>query len=1135
MIKNLLEIKEAVDIVEVAKRYINTSWKREGRLQVTTCPFHHEKTGSFKIDPKKQTWTCYGSCNKGGDVISLIQELQNLGFIEATKEVAGISSTPIEWEDEAPDPERQKKLDAEKAKMESLCLVMDRVHILYKAEYPTIPPTPPNKKKSPANKKIDIWGRDYTIETLEKFGLVWSPGKNYLKGNAEKHGFKVGDLYECGLLNQNEERGEYYDFFYKEPRLLFPIRDHYGKLVAFAGRNKTGKDPKYLNLRETTIYKKHKILYGLGENQADIRKAAKCYIVEGYTDLMTMWQYGIRNVVATCGTALSIQQVRLLKRYCDEVVIMRDGDLNESGLKATRSDIDTLLMGGFTNVKVLFMEPDKKTKTKHDPDSFLRQHGSKGFEGFLLTIQDGILWRVMEKVNPNDEHSKIHAVKLAGRILYLIKDLTTQNHYKNQICKPGRLSGLKKEVENEIHRLNVEKRKKSSTARDDDGLTMEQRQMFDKYRIFIDYVEGEGGRIYTKKGRQKIALTNFSISPEYFLGSFQNPERMIVVTNVNGESNNVCMPTRSMNNFGEFADRLADYDNYWFEPECGAKEFKLIRNWMYDQMTKVAKITKLGYHKRDFYVWNNGITVGKDFQRGNIHGIVEKDDFHYILPGRHFLNTGDDNYDDKDSVDEHLDNFTYYDGANPATLQHWQKLFLDLYGDNGVIALAFGYASFIGNDFISAAFDGNFPILNLVGLPERGKSSLATSIMALGGVPNRLVDLSNVTKAFLSDSLETIRNGLIGLDEYDNHKLDDQIYGILKSIFGGMGRAKKQMDGGKGSVRTRVLSGVILMGQHPPTRDPAMPSRCITLNINYSESPEATKWLDEIKALESSGKISHVGAYLQRFRNVVKDNFKADVDKARKFLRKKDASGKMRGRILMNHAILLAVMERLDQVIEFPKYKGVAFIGAFRSILVNCMNTKVESNYESSELSGFWRIFQFLVEDKENRVRYRHDYHFRIDYYKQLSIKTNEETKASVKVWIDENPDGKKILAFNIDRIYEHYAGQAIKTGKPFGHSTLKTYLMQDNAYLGLSKAYNFDRTSDRKQLQALVFDLEKLPISYMPTSDDALRLHGDEATNDPDKKDEYGNPVVQGELFDPDWKPADEKEAAEIFKTEQF
>ena len=356
--QTISEIQNRMDIQEVVSDYV--SLKKKGQNLWACCPFHDEKSPSFSVAPNKGIYKCFG-CGKGGDAISFVMEIEGLGYLEALKHLAG--KYGIEIEEEEATPEQIREFNEK----ESLLILLEHAkkyfqQLLWEDE---------------DGKAIGLSyfkERGFSEETIREFDLGYSLDKwDGLLQYATKNGFTEEMMEKAGLILARED-GKKYDRF--RGRVIFPIHNLSGKTIGFGARilKKADNQPKYLNSPESPVYHKSDVLYGMFQARQAIRNEDNCYLVEGYTDVISMHQAGVQNVVASSGTSLTREHIKLISRFTQNVTTLFDGDV--AGMKASMRGIDMLLEEGLNVRAVVFPQGE-------DPDSYSRQMGSSAFKSFL--------------------------------------------------------------------------------------------------------------------------------------------------------------------------------------------------------------------------------------------------------------------------------------------------------------------------------------------------------------------------------------------------------------------------------------------------------------------------------------------------------------------------------------------------------------------------------------------------------------------------------------------------------------------------------------------------------------------------------------------------------------------------------
>ena len=354
------KVKERADIVEVVGDYVPL--KKKGQNMWACCPFHGEKSPSFSVSPAKQIYKCFG-CGKAGDPIQFVMDIEGVGFQEAIRHLAGKYGIEVE-EDETRTPEQ----NLEQNERESLYIALNFAKDFFVKNLLT--------EEGRSIGLSYFKERGFTPTIIEKFDLGYAlDGWDNLLKSAKVAGFEEDILLKAGLILQKEgDPSRLYDRF--RGRVTFAIHNISGKAIGFGARilTKDKNQPKYINSPETPIYHKSDVLYGMFQAKKAIRDLDNCYLVEGYTDVISMHLSGIENVVSSSGTSLTEGQIKLIKRFTNQVTVLYDGDA--AGIKASIRGIDLLLEGGLNVKAVVFPDGD-------DPDSFSRKVGSQAFQDYL--------------------------------------------------------------------------------------------------------------------------------------------------------------------------------------------------------------------------------------------------------------------------------------------------------------------------------------------------------------------------------------------------------------------------------------------------------------------------------------------------------------------------------------------------------------------------------------------------------------------------------------------------------------------------------------------------------------------------------------------------------------------------------
>lgn len=353
------ELKTRADIVSVVEGY-GLALKKKGQNWWAPCPFHNEKTGSFSVNPSKGMFKCFG-CGKGGNVFTFVMELEGLNFPEAIKVVADRVGVALPAQVEGKDYEQAKRASEERKRIAGEVIQLNSWAVEFWQNHLQ------DAKAKHAREYLEQ--RGLTEETIKAFKLGYSPDSwDALKSYLKEKGAGDKQIEISGLVSVNEEKERVFDRF--RGRIMFPVLDADGQPIAFGARAMGKDEPKYLNSPETPAYTKGNHLYGLFQAKEEVRKKKFVILVEGYLDLLTPFQNGVKNCVASLGTAFTEGQAKLLKRFARKVVVNYDGD--SAGVTAARKAIGPLLAEDF-EIKILVLPEGS------DPDEFIQSNGVEAY------------------------------------------------------------------------------------------------------------------------------------------------------------------------------------------------------------------------------------------------------------------------------------------------------------------------------------------------------------------------------------------------------------------------------------------------------------------------------------------------------------------------------------------------------------------------------------------------------------------------------------------------------------------------------------------------------------------------------------------------------------------------------------
>ncbi len=527
----LEEVRVQNDIVDVISEYLPL--KQKGTSYFGLCPFHNEKTPSFSVSSERQFYYCFG-CGAAGNVYTFIMQMENDTFPEAVKRLADrvhITLPQPQYTQQAKEQElqRQRLFDLHK---KAGRFFYEKLH-------------------EPVGEQARAYlqKRQMNDNIQKKFGIGYAPkGQQELYQYLQKQGFSQKELQKSGLIIERKEEKGYFDRF--RNRLMFPILDIQGRVIGFGGRILSQGEPKYLNSPETLLFNKSKNLYGL--NFAKNTRKREIILVEGYMDMISLYQAGFRNVAASLGTAFNQEHAKVLKKYADSVILLYDSD--DAGTMAAQRAIPILTQNGFY-VKVLQVPNGK------DPDEFIKQSGAKAFSRLLANAQHYITFQIQclkKQYDLTQPQQKVEFTTKTANILSKLDNDIERNVYTNEISNMTGISqqAIENEIvkiikkENEMFTQNAQQKRKTqyyqnnkdlitkssgtfAAQRDILFLCASNIQVFNKIKTILsaeDFTEEIYKKVYEKIDllHQKSAV----VFPAELVNYFELPEEQKIVTEI---------------------------------------------------------------------------------------------------------------------------------------------------------------------------------------------------------------------------------------------------------------------------------------------------------------------------------------------------------------------------------------------------------------------------------------------------------------------------------------------------------------------------------------------------------------------------------------------------------------------------
>ncbi len=847
------------------------------------------------------------------------------------------------------------------------------------------------QKQLPLNQKLFSYlenTRQLTPQTIQAWSLGYANGWNLIAETAKERGLVV-DCTKAGIVISANSKT--YDVFHH--RLTVPICNVQGQPISFGGRALPGSEfdkPKYINGYETPVYKKAETLFGLNKAAAAIRKYEEAILVEGYFDVIKMHQQGNTNTIGTCGTALTEEQAKLLKRYCDHVIVMRDGD--KAGRAAAERDIEILAKLDFT-VDVLWLPEGQ------DPDTFVHTANYFDAEYYVCNLEDGIQWKLLSYFE-NAHTATEKAVAIGNVAEWFVEKKTSslmQSIYTQMLKKKF---GIKEtDLKAEIKRLEKEALKQQEAEEQERStlptwVTAEMREtLFDTGFIQLsehkkpNYKPG----IYFGYSREDFKrLTNYTIKPLYFIMDMGNERRLVEIYNGKREAV-IELGKKSMIEQGAFETDIASRPGFWTENGFSKVHFKTLINWVNGNTRTVYELKSLGWQPEGFFAFSNMALKEKETLPYDEYGIVAIDD-------RSFLSPGVSKLQQDVRVDDNIYENDLYLKFVPTTvsLSDWLKLFHRVYEDDGKVGIAFVFITAY-LDIVSSVCKR--PILYCFGPKDSGKSALAESIMWLffsgKNSDGKLIQGYNLNPgqgtiySFFS-RVQRFSNCPMLFNEYDPNTAEPWKRGSFKSYYDGEGREVGSGDTGK-KRKTEIQKWKVapmVVGQYLDIGDEgAMASRSIALRFNAEKNKART---DEQKALwnslhdlEEKG-LSSLVSELFKHRQYVKENLKKnywEIQPKLNALFKDEHKIILEARLLNNYTLCLAIIKTLETQLTLP-----FTFGEFETSIHRRLKMHQEMLRDNSVLKSFWREVEILFDERQLHANYQ----LKVDESDHLRLKQAE-------------------------------------------------------------------------------------------------------------------------------------------------
>jgi len=979
-------IKFQAQIDSVASTF-GLTLKKKGKRYAAVCPFHEDHDPSLQIDPQTGTYHCF-VCGAHGDVFSLVRKLNNCDFVEAVKELAKMYGVSVkEDHEENPEIVKERKDLYEVNRIATEWFVS----------------------------QLSGFARDYALkrfkeDTVAQWQIGHAPNEwHLLRDHLRSKGISDETSIKAGLLCRSD-KGNVYDVF--RGRLMFPIRDTRGRVIAFSGRDITMEDnvAKYINTKGTTVYKKEQTLLGIDMALHAINHYDVCIVVEGNADVVKMHQIGVHNTVATCGTALTEEHVSEISKYTKNIAILYDSD--RAGRENAQKAAAMITQSGCNALILTIPTEDGK---KEDPDSYF--DSVQKFKEFYNDCKK-TYWAMLAEMKADncsrDATYKAKTVKEIAKLFYQRKEgerTAIINELAEIIPNKSLWNNTVKELRGDDVEAEREKAQKDRTA--------EQNEMYTKYGF---YEHKHCYWFHSIKGEGMFQGSNFTLKPLFHIESTVNAKRLYEITNTFGVTKVLEFPQKDLISLSAFKLRCESLGNFLFDGgEIGLSK---IKQYLYEKTESCKEITQLGWQKEGFFAWSNGIVSDGEFKPVSRNGIARHRDENYYIPALSSF------YANDETLFQFERKFKHNEESN-RPINEWWIMFSTVYGINAIAGLGF-YIATLFKDHIRAK-EGFFPIYNIFGVKGSGKSEMAQSLLQLFGSLPKGINMTTATLPAMADHVSQTSNSLCHIDEYKNSVEYEKVE-FLKGLWDGVGRSRMNMDKDKKKEMTAVDCGVMLTGQEMPTADIALFSRVIFTRFSKTGFTEEERTLfNRLKEMEKKGITSITNEIVSKRKEFI-ERYEENRDRVYADMSATVDKSMFEDRIWRNWAIIVNAIRSLLDLFRIDLDYQYAM-----QHICKMMEEQQAETLKENETAVFWNKFSFLVSDTQIEEGYDYLLQWRNDLKTdRIDMKGNAATSIHV-------------LAIDTKRIFPLYLKRCKDDGvKPLPEPSLKFYLENSPEYLGV-------------------------------------------------------------------------------------
>ena len=919
--KYIDKVLDEVDLAEVVSDY-GVKLQLRGHTAKGCCPFHQEDTPSFHVDTAKNLYHCFG-CGKGGNVINFVMEQDGITFPLAVKKLlkeklhidlsdSDLQSTPEE-------EERYKKL-------ESMRIINDRLATFFVEQ---LQKDTDDARMAKAY-MVGRWNEKYCQEQQIGFAPKdWHAVVDY----AMRTGLSLDLLQEMGILRVSEKTNKLYCVY--RNRIMIPIRDRYNHIEGFTARAlDEDADCKYLNSADSELYHKSHSIFGIESAIRSAKKQGKLFLVEGAPDVMKLQSLDISNTIASLGGSWTDNQFQKLKDYrlqnCT-LCFIPDSDIPKEGEELGAGFCNVIRNGAlamqqdFTvSVREIPNDLSVEQSKKIDPDEFFSDKTDLN----KLEEREFLLWAFEKKFDKNgttEEKQKV--IDETCNLLLCIKDEAVLERYITELAK---MDGNKTIWRQAFNAAKMRQQKRLSEKNKEGGIDM--------LRSFGFTVRNGCYYGFNKNG-DEVQWSNFTLKPLFHIKDDIRPIRLFEICNTDSQKEIIELDMEVFTSAKSLRKKLLGIGNYtWL---AGEEPLIQLQRYLAKVTETAVEIKQLGWQQQGFYCFCNGAFEDNVWHPVDSMGIVRLKAGNYYLPAMSQI------YKDSRELYVNERKFCHLNQSDISLHDYFAKV-IDVFGDNAIITLCF-YLATLFRDIIKPQVRF-FPLLNVFGPKGSGKTELAETIMTFFTTDNDPLNIETTTIPALSDSVASVSNANVHIDEFKNG-IDIKKIEMLKDYWGGYGRCKMNMDKDKKREQARVDCGIILTGQEMPTIDIALFTRLIFLTCEkqHHSQEERDRFTDLLHYRQMGA--THITLQILSFRQQFKANFSNAMKKAEADVRSRLGKQKPADRIGNNWTVLLSVFLSLDGLLNFPFQ--------YEHLLELCVSGIIRQDRlcaKTDELSRLWDI-----------------------------------------------------------------------------------------------------------------------------------------------------------------------------------